>query len=133
MPREYEERTCINPQCQEVFTPHDFRQIYCTTQCRINFFNDERRLRNSNRYPQEQVLRQSDKILERLYNSPNYNDDKIEETVLLYSGVNFKIGTWEENLITHQPIRWYHAYGLELVERENRFYTIHFRTKFLHL
>lgn len=133
MSRQYEQRLCINPACEELFTPHDYRQVYCTTQCRINFNNDERRIKNTERYPLEKIVRRCDKILEGIYNSPNYKEDKIEETVLLHSDMNFNIGTWEENLITHHPIRWYHAYGLELVDRENRFYTIHFRTKFLHL
>jgi hypothetical protein len=127
--RLYAEKICANPACETEFFPYDARQIFCEEQCRINFYNDKRKLKDHERFILEKQLRQNDQLLEYIYKSRHYKDDRISEEFLLDSGINMEIGNWEENLDTKRPIRWYHAFGLELVSKIPRIYTIHFRTK----
>lgn len=128
--RIYPAQFCINPDCEQEFNPHDYRQQFCCPQCRINYYNDQRRRENEQRFSQEALLRQNDKVLEVLMESEFYKDDQIEEATLKAFYIPFNIGTLEENLLTKRPIRWFHAFGLELVDKAARFYTIHYRTKF---
>ena len=117
--------------CGGKFPPHDRRQKYCEQQCRRNYNNDKRRTQNSGRYHVEGTLRACDQLLEALYNSPLYREEQIGEAILKNLGLDFTTGTLEENLDTLRPIRWYHAYGVELVDKVRRIYTIHYRTNFL--
>lgn len=129
--RIYPLQVCCNPDCGEEFYPHDRRQVFCTTQCRINFYNDKRRIENAERFGLEEQLRSADKLLEVLLDSDFYKEEQISEATLEALAIPMNIGTLEENLLTLRPIRWYHAYGLELVDKIQRLYTIHYRTNFI--
>ena len=126
--RIYEAITC--PSCKTEFHPHRSNQIYCEDQCRINYHNDQRKLKNEERYGLEKILRHCDTTLESLYESDFYQDEIIQESVLLSCGIDLSACTLEKNLDTGRPVRWFHAYGMELVDKENRLYTIHHRTNF---
>lgn len=129
--RVYPLQLCINPDCGEEFYPHDRRQVFCCPQCRINYYNDQRRIENTERFGLEEQLRTADKVLEVLLDSDFYQEEQISEATLEAFAIPMHIGTLEENLLTHRPIRWYHAYGLELVDKTQRLFTIHSRTNFL--
>jgi hypothetical protein len=129
--RLYPEAICCNQDCESSFFPHDSRQFYCTEQCRINYHNDRRKIEKLNRYIIEKPLRENDKLLQAIYFSGHYKNDQIFEEFLINAGINFQIGTFEENLLTKRPIRWYHSFGLELIDKKLRIYTIHLRTKYL--
>lgn len=126
--RIYPAETC--PGCEEEFHPHRSNQIYCTEQCRINYHNDQRKLKNEERFGLEKILKHNDTTLESLYESNFYQDELIQESVLLGCDINLNACTLEKNLDTGRPVRWFHAYGVELVDYENRLYTIHHRTNF---
>ncbi|HWJ27294.1 MAG TPA: hypothetical protein VNS32_12180 [Flavisolibacter sp.] len=126
--RVYPEEICINPACGQPFNPHDYRQVFCTPQCRINFHNDQKRQQNENRFFSEKCLRQADQILEAIFESELYQEEQISEKTLQGFKVPLNIGTLEKNLQTERPVWWFHAYGLELIDREKRLYTIHYRT-----
>jgi hypothetical protein len=125
--RTHRERFCENPDCDTPFIPHDRRQLYCTEQCRINYHNDKRYMDNEERYRREEPLRKTDRDLETLMGSKFYKEERIKEEVLEDLELNLTIGTLEKNILTGNPIRWYHSYGIELVDKENRLYTIHYR------
>jgi hypothetical protein len=127
--RIYPQQRCINPDCKKSFHPHDYRQQFCNAQCRTNYYNDKRREDNLGRYCQEEILRRNDFILEVLNESEFYKDEEISEEILKGFAINMAIGTLEENLLTRRPIRWYHSYGLELINTTDAIYTIHYRTK----
>lgn len=126
--RIYPAQVCINPDCGEEFYPHDRRQVFCCRQCRINYYNDQRRIENAERFGLEEVMRSADKVLEVLLDSNFFQDELISEETLQAFAIPMNIGTLEENLLTRRPIRWYHAYGLELVDKTGRLFTIHYRT-----
>lgn len=126
--RTYDDISCSNPACGNTFAPHDRRQIYCSRQCGINFNNDKKYNDYQVRYFRERLLRDCDEKLEKLLESGFYKDDQIAESVLDAFAINQTIGSLEENLDTARPIRWYHTYGIELVDDSKKFYTIHLRT-----
>lgn len=123
----YEAETC--PGCNNVFYPHDQRQTFCSYQCRYTYYNKQRSKENRERYSKEEQLRHSDTALEVLLNSHFYNNELIEESIILSLGIDINLCSLEKNLDTGRPIRWFHAYGLELVDKTNRLFTIHHRTK----
>jgi hypothetical protein len=124
--RRYPEQTCFNPDCEEEFIPHDRRQIFCSTQCRINYYNDKKHIDNEERYFREAQLRRIDKMLEALTHGEFYLDEQVKEEILDGFKIDRSIGTLEMNLLTGNPIRWYHAFGIEFLG--NKLYTIHTRT-----
>jgi hypothetical protein len=126
--RTYDDITCGNPACGKNFAPHDRRQVYCSRQCGINFNNDKKHALNQERYFREKQMRDCDEKLEILMESGFYKDDQIVETVLDAFAIDQTIGSLEENLDTARPIRWYHTYGIELVDDSKKLYTIHLRT-----
>ena len=126
--RIYPAQTC--PSCEEKFNPHRSNQIYCSDQCRINYHNDQRKLKNEGRFSFEMILRHNDTTLESLYDSDFYQAELIQESVLLGCGIDLSACALEKNLDTGRPVRWFHAYGLELVDKVNKLYTIHYRTNY---
>lgn len=74
--RKYPERTCANPLCQYggLFHPHDKRQIHCCRQCGIDHRNDLRAEANRTTYLEEKIMRETDRLLEQLYE--NHFDGK---------------------------------------------------------
>ena len=126
--RSYEEIVCSNPACGTEFAPHDRRQIYCTTQCRINFYNDKKHFLDQDRYFSEKKLRECDQKLELLMKSNFYNNEKIEQVLLAKFDIDQSIGSLVLHLDTGRPIRWYHSFGIELVNERLKLYTIHQRT-----
>lgn len=125
--RRYPPQICYNPDCNEEFIPHDRRQIYCCVQCCTNYHNDKRFEENEERFFREKELRDVDRILGYLMDTAFYQNEEIQEEILNGFLVDRTIGMLEKNLLTNKPIRWYHSYGIELVE--NKSYTIHQRTK----
>jgi hypothetical protein len=126
--RTYDDIICSNPACGNTFSPHDRRQVYCSRQCGINFNNDKKHRVNQERYFREKHLRDCDEKLEILLESGFYKDDQIAEDVLDAFAIDQTIGNLEENLDTNRPIRWYHTYGIELVDDRKKLYTIHLRS-----
>lgn len=125
--RRYPPQICCNPSCEEEFIPTDRRQEFCSAQCRINYHNDKRYIDREDRYFREAPLRRCDDLLESLIDSPFYKEEQIREEVLDGFDIDRTIGTLEMNLLTGNPIRWYHTFGIELIEAKT--YTIHQRTK----
>jgi predicted nucleic acid-binding Zn ribbon protein len=124
--RRYPPEICFNPDCSEQFIPHDRRQMFCSDQCRINYNNDKRRQQNEERFFRESELRRIDQTLETLLDSKFFKDNEIKEEILDGFGIDRTIGTLEMNLLSKNPIRWYHAFGIEFLR--NKLYTIHQRT-----
>jgi hypothetical protein len=125
--RTYDDIICSNPACGITFAPHDRRQIYCSRQCGINFNNDKKHNDDKERYFGEKHLRDCDGKLEKLLESGFYKDEQIAEDVLDAFAIDQTIGSLEENQDTNRPIRWYHKYGIELVDYKKKVYTIHLR------
>lgn len=124
--RQYPSKTCFNPRCKVEFTPHDRRQIFCSHQCRVNFFNDKKHEENTERFFRQDELKRADRLLEALLDSEFYKDNRIREATLDGFEIDRFIGTLEMNLLTKNPVRWYHSFGIEYLG--NELYTIHKRT-----
>ena len=87
-----------------------------------------RREKNLNDYKLEKALRENEKKLERIYQSPLYEKHVVPEHLLQYEGVRLSVCTdTAVNTKTNRFILWSHKYGLELMDSKPRNYTIHKR------
>ena len=128
--RQYPAKSCSNPACKSKYQPHDFRQIFCSTQCRINYHNDSRREKSNTLYFKEKLLRHKAKALRDLYNSPNYRKEKkVSGEALLFLNILPGLTTdLEINSQTKRMIYWAHDMGLEPLTTKNDYFEIHQRT-----
>jgi hypothetical protein len=127
--RKYPKRKCANLNCthEKEFEPHDKRQLYCTLQCRTDASNDRRSLTNSTTYFQEKILRQYDKLLEKIHN--RFLKDKsciVNKAYLNYEGVDVSLLVEESiNKKTGNKVKWFYRYGTELHPTDPDFFIIH--------
>lgn len=130
MPRQYPKKACANSDCKKQFIPQRRNQLFCISQCRINHNNDKRRENNLTVYRLEKELKRNEKILIKLMAGPSYRDDQIAEIFFIHEGFNFDVSSDTKlNSKTRQPIRWSHAYGIELKDSMIKTFTIHKRNK----
>jgi hypothetical protein len=125
--RRYPAKNCKNPACKRIYEPHDRRQEYCTSQCRINAGNDKRYQANQTRFSDEKQTRLNNKILESLWNRlSNEKPKHVYKSFLEWE--RFKFDTQSlirKNDKSGQTILWYYDYGLELVDEKQNLFEIH--------
>jgi hypothetical protein len=125
--RRYPATTCKNPVCKTEFEPHDRRQQYCESQCRINANNDKRFHANKTRFSDEKQARLNNRILESIWTKLAGQKQKLVEMQILeweqfqFSGQ----AVTTKNAKTNNSIRWYYDYGLELVNHAKKLFEIH--------
>ena len=121
MPRPYPPRICLNPECKISFTPHRRNQLYCCYQCRINFNNDKRRVRNLTDYSEEKKIRRNEQILIKALSSQVYKNDQISTEFLEYENFDFNVSSGtSKNRKTGGIIRWCHTHGTEFNSTQNK-------------
>jgi hypothetical protein len=62
--RKYPPRKCKSRYCGKLYIPHDARQEYCVTQCRINENNDKRADEDKPFREDQKKIKKNDKVLE---------------------------------------------------------------------
>ncbi len=128
--RKYPKKDCFNPapHAGSKFIPYDSRQIFCCTQCRIDYHNDLRKEENATRYSDEPVLRRIDKQLELLYR--RYDNGKycsVHKAFLAHVQIdvmNYCI-TGGKDEVTGSPITWFHAYGVSADRKDSNYFLIY--------
>lgn len=125
--RRYPERKCKNPACGISFEPHDRRQKYCETQCRINANNDRRFMANNSRFSDEKQVRLNNKILESIWRRlVNQKQKLVEKSILEWEKFKFDSQVLiNRNSKSGRNILWYYDYGLELVDQARHLFEIH--------
>ena len=81
--RQYPKKACANPACGSIYIPHDRRQLYCSTQCRINAANDRRYIANNTRFKDEKQTRKNNKILELIWKKLEREKQKLVSKAVL--------------------------------------------------
>lgn len=128
--RRYPKQDCENPGCIKtgVFEPHDKRQKFCCTACRIAFHNDKRSMEESTIYSDYKRLKAIDKKLERMY--IKYADKNgaclVRKEIFHYESIDVMLLLRElQNMSSGQTVKGYFRYGIELSAEDNNFYFIH--------
>jgi hypothetical protein len=126
--RRYPEQSCAH--CGMSFIPTDSRQKYCSKQHGIDYRNDDRKRKNQNRFIIEKSLRHCDNQLEKaLRRLEQLKKDTISLESLELLGVDITLATQQMLYEKNKMIRWFHFYGLELVDAVSERFKIHKRTK----
>jgi len=123
--RRYPPKKC--KQCTEWFTPTDARQEYCCPQHRIDFNNDQRRIREApvrsiadNLKKNELVLIKAADVLSRL------NQCIISMDMLLLAGYDTVVfSSSSVNTKTGNKVFWNINYGIEGCDWINKGFIIH--------
>ena len=125
--RQYPKKACANPACGSIYIPHDRRQLYCSTQCRINAANDRRYIANNTRFKDEKQTRKNNKILELIWKKLEREKQKlVSKEVLELERFKFDSHAMiNQNSKTKKNIFWFHDYGLESIDTANALYEIH--------
>lgn len=128
--RKYPEKDCFNPAPHEgsKFIPYDSRQIFCCTQCRIDYYNDLRKKENETRYAEESVLRRIDKQLQLLYKR-YYNGKWCNIHIGFLAHVQIDVLNYcitvTRDKTTGKQISWFYLYGVSIDPKDANFIIIH--------
>ena len=128
--RRYPAIPCPNPLCINggIFEPHDKRQKYCETQCRVNHMNDIRYLENQTTFADEKNLRRIEKSLAKIYGKYVNKDGYcvVLKEIFYYEEIDVMLLVQElKNDLTGQKVKWYYDYGIELHPDDANYYIIH--------
>lgn len=126
--RRYPGQPCAH--CGTLFIPTDSRQKYCSRQHGIDHRNDDRKKKNQTRFIIEKSLRHCDNQLEKALQKLEQmkrNTISLESLELL--GVHIALATQQMLYENDKLIRWFHFYGLEMVDVDPERFRIHKRTK----
>lgn len=122
--RRYPARNC--KQCRQAFTPTDRRQVYCCSQCRVDFNNDKRSEQEAPLLAFKKKLAHNEKCLIKAKKTLEKNNrDYISLDFLLYDG--FEIDVYSErgvNQTTGNTVLWSLQHGLEGVDKNRNLYKI---------
>lgn len=126
--RIYKERIC--PQCGEPFIPIDARQIFCCEQHRIDFHNDQRKIKNAPLKKLTARILKNDTILKKIFTLVEEKKaaNIINKTLLEYEHYDFEI-YYERgiNAQTKRIIDWFFYYGLEAADADPKTFIVHKR------
>jgi hypothetical protein len=116
--RRYPERLCKKPDCQEGFVPSDARQLYCCAQHRVDFNNDNRKLKEAFTVCFLKGVKSNRDILQKIENSYYYKKyGCIPKLYLDYEEYDFS--TYQKimiNEITGNDVHVCFDYTLELID-----------------
>ena len=128
--RRYPAIPCPNPLCinDGIFEPHDRRQKFCETQCRINYNNDIRYQENNTTFINEKNLRRIENSLRKIYNT--YVGDNgycvVPKGIFQYEKIDVMLLIQEfKSDLTGQKVKWYYDYGIELHPDDADYYIIY--------
>ncbi len=125
--RIYPAKKC--PQCIKLFTPNDARQVYCCSQHRIDFNNDQRRIREAPVRSIADKLKKNEQVLIKATDSLSRQGQHIISLdMLLYDGYDIMVFSSSSiNKKTGKKILWNISYGIEGCDEINTGCIIHKR------
>ena len=128
--RIYPERLCGNPQCiiSPKFKPDDLRRKFCCKQCRVNYYNDQRRELDNNTFINAKRLKEIDNKLLKIY--ARYANEKgycaVRKELFHYENIEVMLLVKElNNPTTGGKVKGFFRFGIELHPQDQNYYIIH--------
>ncbi len=110
--RVYPPKECL--QCKLSFKPSDARQIFCSAQHRIDYNNDQRKIKTAPLDLLNKVLVKNERILTKAFDSlALLQEQSLGIDILKYEGFDFYVYSSMEILKSNQKrIYWNLGYGI---------------------
>ena len=124
--RTYPRKLCKKPECNMEFVPTDSRQVYCSSQHRIDSNNDKRKVIDKIESDFNKLARNNKRILIKISKSLTYQvTGKVNASVLEYEGYDHSVyhQSIKDN-ITKREVKFCFNYGLTLTESDQHFFNI---------
>ena len=126
--RTYPAIECL--QCRSSFIPTDARQKFCCEQHRIDFHNDQRKIKEAPFKKLNARVLKNEAILGKIFLRFDENNPvkSFHKTLLNYEGYDFEINH-ERGISpsTNNEIEWFFYYGLEVADRQKQTFIVHKR------
>jgi hypothetical protein len=124
--RTYPRKLCKKPDCNMEFVPTDGRQVYCSSQHRIDSNNDKRKV--IDKIESDFILRakSNEKILIKIISSPFYIKNGFTHSIFLeHEGYDFETFHFiEYDEETNREIQFCYKHGIYLIDAEKKYFKI---------
>lgn len=129
--RTYPRKLCKKPDCNLEFVPTDGRQVYCSSQHRIDSNNDKRKV--IDKIESDFILRakSNEKILIKIIGSPFYIKNGFTHSIFLeHEGYDFETFHFiEYDEETNREIQFCYKHGIFLIDAERKYFKIIIKEK----
>ncbi len=129
--RTYPRKLCKKPDCNLEFVPTDGRQVYCSSQHRIDSNNDKRKV--IDKIESDFILRakSNEKILIKIIGSPFYIKNGFTHSIFLeHEGYDFETFHFiEYDEETDREIQFCYKHGIFLIDAERKYFKIIIKEK----
>ena len=124
--RTYPQKLCKKPDCNTEFIPTDGRQVYCSSQHRIDSNNDKRKVIDKIESDFKKKAKKNKHIMIKISESAYYiKSGFVNKTLLIYEGFEFPIYHRKQiDSETNREVQICYDYGLVLINGENDNYKI---------
>jgi hypothetical protein len=124
--RTYPQKLCKKPDCNTEFVPTDGRQVYCSSQHRIDSNNDKRKVIDKIESDFKKKAKKNKHIMIKISESAYYiKSGFVNKTLLIYEGFEFPIYHRKQiDSETNREVQICYDYGLVLIDGENDNYKI---------
>jgi hypothetical protein len=124
--RTYPQKLCKKPDCNTEFIPTDGRQVYCSSQHRIDSNNDKRKVIDKIESDFKKKAKKNKHIMIKISESAYYiKSGFVNKTLLIYEGFEFPIYHRKQiDSETNREVQICYDYGLVLIDGENDNYKI---------
>lgn len=129
--RTYPQKLCKKPDCKMEFVPTDGRQVYCSSQHRIDSNNDKRKVIDAIERNFTSRAKNNEKILIKIIGSPFYIKYGFTQTVFLeHEYYDFETyHTIEYDEATNREIHFCYNHGIFLIDAEKKYFKIIIKEK----
>lgn len=114
-------------QCKRPFNPSDARQLFCSAQHRIDYNNDQRKIKSAPLDLLNKELWKNERILKKIFESLKQNkQESFGIDLLKYEGYNFNVSRLVNiNKTSQNKIYWSLSYGMEIDDENKKTFKIH--------
>lgn len=124
--RVYKERIC--KQCFEEFIPDDARKVFCCEQHRIDYNNDQRRIRFAPLKDLNVRIVNNEKVLKKFYMVlQDHKQDLLCIDFLLLDKYDLTVPCETSISESGNKIEWQLSYGIEGIDQKRKLFKIHKR------
>lgn len=129
--RTYPRKFCKKPDCNMEFVPTDGRQVYCSSQHRIDSNNDKRKIIDAIESNFTSRAKNNEKILIKIIGSPFYIKNGFTHTYFLEHEY-YDFGTYhtiEYDEATNREIHFCYNHGIFIIDAEKKHFKIIIKEK----
>ena len=129
--RTYPQKLCKKPDCNMEFVPTDGRQVYCSSQHRIDSNNDKRKVIDKIETDFSSRVKTNEKILIKIIASPFYIRNGFTHSIFLeHEGYDFEtFHCIEYDEATNLEIQFCYKHGIYLIDAEKKHFKITIKEK----